>query len=382
VNAMIDQYISFTTRQHHNSAAEVLRILEKDKSARDEQLTAQLEKMKRFKQANPSLSFTSVDRRENLVIATLGRLTDALTVARLATVDARSAYDAAVQRTKLNLPAGSVVSDPVLRDELIRLEERRETLRSVLGENSRDVQSVDASIARLQDRMGAQDKAASEAAVATARQAWDAVAAKQKEIEDQVQSQEKLAVAVNSAEAEYAALDAELQRNQKISDIIDARIKELNVTEDAPPTTVTILEAARPNPKPIAPEKSRSLAAGMLLGILLGFSLAWVREALQQRVGMSADEVSGVLGIEVLGSIPHASESDLAKCGRSVELESQSAVAEAYRSIRTMIVFGTVSEFKTLLITSPCAGAERSEDFRRLNQSWRDRRRRPKGQVT
>src|SRR5207244_1561104 len=109
------------------------------------------------------LSFTSADRRGNLVVETLGRLTDALTAAKLATIDAASAYEAAVQKSTLNLPVGSVVADPLLRDELIRLEERREAARARMGENSQDIQIIDGSIARLQSRMAAQDKAANDA---------------------------------------------------------------------------------------------------------------------------------------------------------------------------------------------------------------------------
>ena len=355
VNAVIDEYISFTARQHHNSAAEVLRNLEKEKVGRDAQLSSQLEKMKQFKQANPALFFTSDDHRGNLVIATLNRLTEAQTLARLTTVDAKSAYEAAQQRARLKLPAGSVIADPLLRDELIRLEERRELLRASLGENSRDVQMVDGSIARLQDRMAEEDKAANEASIASARQAWEAVSAKQKDIEEQVRAQEKLAIAVNSAEAEYAALDADLQRTQKISDIIDSRIKELNVTEDAPPTTVAILEAARPNPKPVAPEKSRVIAAGMLLGVLLGIGLAWLRDLLLQRVGLSVDDVESALGLPVLGSVPRVSAENLPPLCGTLGDTLQGPLADAYRSIRTTIVFGTAGNFRSLLVTSPCA---------------------------
>ena len=94
---------------------------------------------------------------------------------------------------------------------------------------------------------------------------------KESELQAAVDAQQKLALDLNSKAAEYARLENDWKRIEKLCDIIDSRIKELNVTEDAGALNINVLEVARPEDKPTQPQRTRIMAMALVLGMMLGF---------------------------------------------------------------------------------------------------------------
>jgi len=82
-----------------------------------------------------------------------------------------------------------------------------------------------------------------------------------------------------------------------------------------------------------------------------------MRDRLDGRI-RSADEIQALVGLSILGVIPHMSGRRTAVArAMAVHLDPRSIVAEAYRTIRTAIYFGAGSlRARTLLVTSPEPG--------------------------
>ena len=89
---------------------------------------------------------------------------------------------------------------------------------------------------------------------------------------------------------------------------------------------------------------------------MLGSGLALLRAWADQRL-RTAEEISIVLGVPVLGVVPSMSRrQSIVARGQKVHKDSNSRVAEAYRTIRTAVFFGVPKdEAKTILVTSPAA---------------------------
>jgi capsular exopolysaccharide synthesis family protein len=68
-------------------------------------------------------------------------------------------------------------------------------------------------------------------------------------------------------------------------------------------TSATLSAPPAASSSPIRPRRSLNLLAGLLLGVLLGVGLAWLREILQPGL-RSADEAAALLDVPVLASIP------------------------------------------------------------------------------
>jgi succinoglycan biosynthesis transport protein ExoP len=184
---------------------------------------------------------------------------------------------------------------------------------------------------------------------------------KQRELQLQkaFDAQKQQAFDLNATSAEYAMLDTELRRVEKLCDIIDTRIKELNVSEDTQKIEVTIIDVARPAASPIRPQKARLMAMGLLVGVMLGVGAAMGLAWMDQRIH-SVEEVAALVDAPVLGLVPHISiRQSLAQRGQHVAHDPTSDVAEAYRTIRTAVYFGARNgegKGNRLLVTSPAPG--------------------------
>jgi capsular exopolysaccharide synthesis family protein len=100
-------------------------------------------------------------------------------------------------------------------------------------------------------------------------------------------------------------------------------------------------------------DMARVLGIGLVAGMMVGSGLALVRDWRDQRV-RSADEITAILGVPVLGAIPKVSRRSALGRGKGSGFSSDSRESEACRAIRTALFFGTPRhQAATLLITSP-----------------------------
>jgi capsular exopolysaccharide synthesis family protein len=108
-----------------------------------------------------------------------------------------------------------------------------------------------------------------------------------------------------------------------------------------------------PATKPSTPGLITIMGIGLALGLMAGIGLAFVRDWRDQRV-RSADEITAILGVPVLGTVPRISKRGVVARAQTLRLASSSRESEAYRAIRTSLLFGTPWErAMTVLVTSP-----------------------------
>lgn len=292
VNAIVNSYVTFQSQHRKTTAAEVLRILQKEKDKREQEYNDQTAAMVAFKQANAEIFYET--EKGNIVVQDLANISSDLAKAKLA-VD--------VAEGQMTVGSNKLIAEK----NLLQLR------------------------ALLQKYQAAYD------------------------------AQQLKASAINAKQAEYSKLQNDVTRTEKLLDTLDSRIKELNVTEDAGPLNINILEVARVEDKPTFPRRGLTMAVAVMLGGMLGVSGAFARDWMDQRL-KSADEVSDLLGLSVLGIVPSMSGAKRAGvAGRRVELEPSSDVAESFRSLRTALYFGVPDRSKkSILITSPTPGDGKS----------------------
>ena len=374
VNAVVDSYVTYQAKQKRSTAVEVLKILQKEKTKRDEELRTKLKAALDFKQANPSLSFE--DSKGNVIVQRLARLFEALTTAQFETLDAKANYEAikataddpekvrylvAAQRAK-GVFVSTESEEARLRADLENLEQRLAALKQQFTDEALAVRLLKSEIEGRRNRLDAINREFAEGNVAVAEQQYLKAKEKEDQLAQYVEEQRKEAVDLTSQLAGYALLESDWTRTQKLCDIIDDRIKELNVTEDAGALNISILEVAKAEDKPTSPQPSRVMAIALAIGLMLGGGLAFLREYTDQRL-RSTEEISAVLGMPVLGVVPTMSGKDHSAVahGLAVQKEPRSHAAEAYRTIRTAVYFGVPNgSAKVLLVTSPEAGDGKS----------------------
>jgi len=366
VNAVVDSYITYHATRKRSTSAEILKILRIEKDKRSTELTEKLKAMMDFRKEHEALAFES--RQGNLVIERLERLSTVLTEAQLSTIEAESTY----KSTK------EMISDPTKLKQYIEaqratgtylttysekaeLKSKLELLELRLANRSRQVApghpaivAFKNDIERTKTQIADLDIQFAKAQLAVAEQQSLAAKERENQISKYYDDQRQQTLALNEQFAQYTILQSDWEQAKKLCDILDDRIKELNVTEDVGVLNISILEAAHPASTPSAPQKARYMAVALVMGLMLGGGLALLRDWMDQKLH-SAEEISTILGVPVLGVVPSMSKrEDVMERGRKVYLDSKSSWAEAYRTIRTAVFFGAPKgEAKTILVTSP-----------------------------
>jgi capsular exopolysaccharide synthesis family protein len=373
VNEVVDSYVTYQNKQKRSTAAEVLKILQKEKIKRDDELEAKLKAVVNFKKEHGALSFEH--DKGNVIVQRFAKLSDVLTSAQVEAIDAQASFQAgqAVLEDPMKvkhliearLGRGGLYTssyeDAQVQTTLNQLKTKLVAAKQELQDDHPAVQSLTAQVAEIERGIAEKNRRFAEAYVAAAKQQWEAAKFREVELQREFERQEEEALKLNSRAAEFAKLESDWKRAEKLCDIIDERIKELNVVEDAP-LNISILEVAQAERDPTKPQKARIAALGLILGLMLGVAVAFVRELLDQRL-RSVEEIRAILDVPVLGVVPHMPSSNPANLNRgmTVHLEPMSEIAEAYRTVRTAVYFGVPDgEAKRILVTSPAPGDGKS----------------------
>ncbi|MEN6338321.1 MAG: polysaccharide biosynthesis tyrosine autokinase [Phycisphaerales bacterium] len=375
VNTVVDSYVTFHSQRKRNTSGELLKILTEEKTKRDAELDDKLEAMMTFKQKSEGLAF-GTDQDNNVIVRNLERLQTALTEAQLATVDSKSFYE--VTKTMENDPEGlrqyveaqrsrnvyiSTANEvSALRAELTRLQRDRADCLHQLKADAPAIAALDAEIAQIEKQIADLDGDFAKSHLTVAQQEYEAALEREKELAKYFEDQRQEAIVLNNQVAQYTILQSEYEQTKKLCDLLDDRIKELSVIEETGALNITVLETAEPALEPSEPQKPKAMAMALGLGLFAGVGLALLREWKDQRL-RSAEEISALLGLPVLGAVPamNGAKAQGGNRGQRVRANPDSREAEAFRTLRTAVFFGVPKdEARTIVITSPAPGEGKS----------------------
>ncbi len=155
--------------------------------------------------------------------------------------------------------------------------------------------------------------------------------------------------ASNEGAVQLQVLQRDAKTNRDLYQDLLTKLQEAGVTAGLRSSNISIVDPARAPDRASDPKLLKSAAIGLLAGLVLGFSCAFLRYSLRD-VLRFVEEAEHLLGHPVLGSIPFSTDfaSGPARPG--------SALANAMRSVRTAILLRGFQAPRTLLITSPDSG--------------------------
>ncbi len=176
------------------------------------------------------------------------------------------------------------------------------------------------------------------------RNDYEVAAARSKVLADNLEHQQRVAIAANDAQAQLRQLEQKAESYKTLYQTYMQRYQEAAQQESFPMTDSHIISPASPPLAPSHPRKSIALAASLVLGALAGFGFGLIRE-LKDRVFRTAQQARNELGVDVLGLIPLIDLSFLPKAGcntmapimRYVIDDRFSAFAETLRSTKVAV---------------------------------------------
>jgi len=182
-------------------------------------------------------------------------------------------------------------------------------------------------------------------------------------------------VTQNEAAINYRILQQEIETNKGLLNNLLQRSKENDVVLAGRPNNISVVDYAIVPDFPVGPARMRSVVLAFVLALAFGIGLALVLEYLDDTVH-STDDVEKVLRLPALAVIPAmgagtkrrklmSTASSLQKRNGSngtnpellLHVTGRSALAEAYRQLRTSVLLSTAGRApKTLLVTSSLPG--------------------------
>jgi polysaccharide biosynthesis transport protein len=373
VNTVIDSYVTFHAERKRSTASEVLKILQKEMVTRRHELSGNLRAMVDFKESNVEMGLQT--EQGHITLDRLSQLSQALTQAQLVTLEAKSYYEASrqieddpdklrqfvlAQQTSTPSQVPNSEKDGLKAELKRRLNCRSDRLRQLTAQHPA-VKALDIEIEELEQQIIQIEKASIQSQLAALEQQYLIAQESERQLAAHVAEQRELALKLNRQVSQYTLLQSEWEQSQKTCEILNDRIKELNVTEDAGVLNITILEVARPADEPSEPQKSRVMAQTLLLGLVLGIGMALLKNMMDHRI-RSADEVATLLHAPLLGTVPAMPKrNSVSQRGQKILREAHSQTAEAFRTIRTALFFSVPQDQGRILhVTSAGPGEGKS----------------------
>jgi len=152
----------------------------------------------------------------------------------------------------------------------------------------------------------------------------------------------------------YYVAKRDLQQKLDMHKLLYSKLEAEKLDLNLPKTSmVQTTDPAEPGKAPVKPNKTVNIALGLVFGLLMGIGLAFFIEYLDTSV-KTIDDVERTFQAPVLGVIPQ-------NIGYLVDEGSESKHAEAYRVLRTNLLFSRKDEkLNTIVVVSAGAGEGKS----------------------
>lgn len=315
----------------------------------------------------------SLEDRQNIVMQKLSQLNTAVNNSRIQRISAETQYKQIEQyldseSAELTSEAieklesiSLVINNPLiqtLKVELSTLESEYSELLKKFRAKHPNVIAVRSQISSVQDRLDAEIRRIMTSII----NEYELAMAQEQQLQAALEDQKREAQELNQKAIAYSILEREVETNKRIYDQLLQRTKETTVTEQLETNNIRIIDqAAIPN-YPIAPRKKLNIFLAMVVGSVLGVALAFFFEYLDNSI-KTPDDVKFYLSIPFLGFIPKVtSETGTSGQPRStggrypdemiVARDPKSNASEAYRSLRTNVIFSSIEHGPILLVTS------------------------------
>ncbi|MBI4536557.1 MAG: polysaccharide biosynthesis tyrosine autokinase [candidate division NC10 bacterium] len=262
-------------------------------------------------------------------------------------------------------------SDPMyakLSTALVDLTIERENLLVTLTPRHPHVQDIEARIATMRKNLE-NHVAATRAALTRELRAKERVMqAREAELQQTIQQIRQQQRNIPDVSRQYAQFQRELTLNENLYANLRTKLQEVQIREKEQADEVSIVRPATIPTAPINPPGTTGkTVVGFLIGLTVGFVLAFVFESLDTSIGTIQD-VESYLETPVLGLIPNIDPKDpyiAPTPGEEDEaldrlrpflitlLSPRSTVAESYRSLRTNVEFLSLEKkAKAICVTS------------------------------
>ena len=283
----------------------------------------------------------SLDSRQNIVVARLNQLNDAVTSARTTRAQREALYRQVQNLDPARTPAEgfpAVAQSPAVveaRTRLSTLEAQKASLTGRYGPQHPEMVKLETQIedAKRQTRVEAGK------VIEQLRSEYRAALSQEQSLAGSLEEQKRAALELDKKSADYSVLERQAESDRKVFESLLQQQKELGVIGNSRANNVHVQDRAEIPGAPFMPNPRRDWIMALLLGAGVAVALAFGAEYLDDTV-KTPDDITRRLKLPLLGLVPAVPGKDGPLLTGAVPHD----FGEAFRSLRTSLVFTSGSE--------------------------------------
>jgi capsular exopolysaccharide synthesis family protein len=365
VNGHLQNFIEANFRSRYDATTQASNWL----SGELEELRIKVEKSEAAKIAyERENQIWTIDQNQNITTQKLSDINKDLTEAQADLVQRQALFQIAKSGDVDQLP--DVRSNPYLAELLKRqaeLDEQYADTSAQFGPNYPKVQRLERQKKELDDSVAHAKhniEASIETDYKTSRERVELLTAA-------LDNQKNEANDMSEKLVEYHVLEHEAESNKQLYDGLQQKLKEAGINAGLRSSNIRIVDPALVPTTPARPNRSRNILFGVLVGLIGGVGLAFLREYLDNTV-KSPDDVERLAGLPSLAVVPSlpnllgssnssklltTDDAEENRQGSRIELVSfvkpKSQVSEAFRALRTSLLLSQAEHPpQVILVTS------------------------------
>jgi succinoglycan biosynthesis transport protein ExoP len=346
-NALAEEYTQQNLDQRLSNNAKELAFV-------NEQLEAATLKVKQGEQALQQYrevnNAQSLDDRQNIVVARLTSLSQAVTEKRTERQQKETLYNQVRGADPSSDAADGfplISNNPAVvaaQSQLATLKAERITLSQTYGPDAPKMRDVEAKIDAAARLLVAERRRV----IDSARNDYEAAMAQERNFGSDLDRANAANVDLDRKSGDYRILQRDLDSQRQIFQSLLDRQKQLSVVANSRANNVRLVDRAEPRRSPISPNPKRDWLTAILAGLTLAFGLAFGIEYLDDSI-KTPEDVTKRLKLPLLGLVP-------ALHGDRVPVLTETVphdFGEAFRSLRTSLVFTSGGEStRVIAVTS------------------------------
>ncbi len=354
-NAVVQAYVEYTLSTKIKANVGASGVLRRQISGERMKLEESEKLLQKYKE---KYNIISLEEEKQITILKLSAHSTDLVGAENERIEAQSKYQIAIAMLEDADRAGSIpdVMDNVF---ITKLKTDEAELLKRMSEISRKFGSKHPEVMALNDKIGTvREKIDDEIlrVVDSMKSEYDFTLRKERALKEELVRIKEESQYLGKHAVAYNVLARDVQTNKQVYEVLLIRLKETSISGGMQTTNVRVLDSAVSPSAPFRPRRMLNFIIAVVVGLFMGPVIAVFFEYLDSSI-KSQEDLERYLKVPFLGPVPNFNEQEDkdpgSKSGMLVtSLDPKSVAAEAYRSIRTSIIFSSPEDRSTLLVTS------------------------------
>jgi succinoglycan biosynthesis transport protein ExoP len=355
VNALAKNYIDQNLEYKFSASKEANDWLDGQLAEQRKEVETAEAKLQAYRERNDAIS---LEDRQNIVVQKLTDLNAAVTRAKTERIQKEAMYkqlraietNPAALDTFPAILANSFIQQQ--KGELAQLQQQYAQLSEKFGEKHPEIVKTRSAIQNAQLKLQVEISKV----VQSVRTEYQAALAQETSMSAALGQQKSEALSMNRKGIEYSVLERDMQSSKQLYENLMQRAKETSVSSELKSSNIRVIDKAERPRDAVFPRKGLNMLLGLVSGAMLAIGLTFFFEYLDSRL-KTPEEVKAHLGLPALGMVPALAPQSWKGREPLIHIGVPPGFAEAFRTIRTNVLFSSAEEgARALVITSTGPG--------------------------